>query len=135
MTKVEYLKDNKVYWFDRELTDQEKELFYLGELQGTFLRDFVEPMKETSYQQAYEALMADIETGKKLIVAFMIDNRLNEFVNDENAFSLMATFGTAKAFAEVGDLRRIRQILSSIPFDEVYTQERHEKYLKILDGE
>lgn len=131
--KVEYLRDGKVYSFGKELDDQEKALFNSGELQGTFERDFVEPVKITNYQQAYEQLMADIETGKKLIVAFMIDNRLSEFVNDENAFSLIETFGTAKAFAEVGDLQRIKQILSSIPFDEVYTEERHNRYMEILN--
>lgn len=133
--KVEYLKydDNKVYWFDRQLDESEFAKFQNGELQGTFERDFVEPVKFDEYQLAYEQLNADIKTGEKLIKEFMVDNRLSPTVTTANAPAMLQVFGNAKTLAECGDLKNVKAILQSITIDEIYTQERHDKYMSILD--
>lgn len=130
--RAEYLRENKVFSFDKELTPEEILKFNNGQIHGTFERDFVEIPKKNEYQIAYELLTLDIEKGKTLIKEFLVDNRLSPNVTTADSIRLLQLFGTAKALAEVGDLKNVRLILSSLEINEIYTQERHDKYMSIL---
>lgn len=78
-----------------------------------------------------ERLDMDMQFCQDLITTFVYDNREIGTTQAEND-ALMAKFQTVLAFAQVGAVESINAHLPTIPTDEVFTQERKDKYMQMI---
>ena len=78
-----------------------------------------------------ERLDMDMQFCQDLITTFVYDNREIGTTQEQND-ALMAKFQTVLAFAQVGAVESINAHLPSIPTDEVFTQERKDKYMQMI---
>lgn len=78
-----------------------------------------------------ERLDNDISFGQQLIFIFVEDNRLMN-ITTEQSDELMTKFQNILSFAQVGGITSINAHLPNIPTDEIFTQERKDKYLKLI---
>ena len=78
-----------------------------------------------------ERLDMDMNFCQDLITTFVYDNREIGTTQEQND-ALMAKFQTILAFAQVGAVESINAHLPTIPTDEVFTQERKDKYMQMI---
>jgi hypothetical protein len=78
-----------------------------------------------------ERLDNDISFGQQLIFIFVEDNRVMN-ITTEQSDELMTKFQSILSFAQVGGITSINAHLPNIPTDEIFTQERKDKYLKLI---
>ena len=71
--------------------------------------------------------------GSELINVFVYDNRVME-ITTEQSEAVLVKFRDILAFAQTGAITSIQTYLPLIPIDEVFTQERKDKYIQMIDG-
>ena len=81
-----------------------------------------------SIEQRYEM---DKNFCDNLISTFVLDNRNIGTTPAEND-ALMSKFQLVLGFAQVGAVKDINAHLPSIPTDEIYTEERKDKYIQMI---
>jgi len=75
-------------------------------------------------------LSNDKNFGNKLVDTFLIDNRESPIAfNPQLSISVLQKFQGVKALAEVGDIKNVMLMLNYIEVDELFTQERKDKYI------
>ena len=95
------------------------------------------PNATAEFHLAYEApsipdrLKSDIDFGSSLIFTFVEDNRIAETTQEQND-ALLVKFRDILAFAQTGSIESINVHLPNIVVDEVFTQERKDKYLAMV---
>ena len=68
--------------------------------------------------------------GNKLVDTFLIDNRESPIAfNPQLSINVLQKFQGVKALAEVGDIKNVMLMLNYIEVDELFTQERKDKYI------
>lgn len=75
-----------------------------------------------------ERLSLDIEFCNQLILQFVYDNREMD-ITPEQSENVLIKFRDILAFAQTGAVLSIQTYLPLIPIDEVFTQERKDKYM------
>jgi len=78
-----------------------------------------------------ERLPYDMGFCSNLITIFLEDNRSVGTTQDQRN-TLMAKFELILQFAQVGDIATINATLPSIATDEIFTQERKDKYMSMI---
>lgn len=80
-------------------------------------------------------LQLDKDFGNILLDEFLKDNRILPVAFTPSiSLQLLQTFAPIKALAEVGDIKNVKAILSTIPTDNIYTQERKDKYIQMCNN-
>ena len=78
-----------------------------------------------------ERLDSDLEFGQHLIYVFVEDNRIME-ITSEQSEQVLVKFRDILAFAQTGAVTSIQTYLPLIPVDDVFTQERKDKYIQMI---
>ena len=73
----------------------------------------------------------NIAKGEAMILDYLADNRRLRLTN-EQSLQQLAKFQVIKALLQVGDLSSAKALLSVTEVDEIFTQERKDKYLSML---
>ena len=82
-----------------------------------------------------DKLKADKIFCSNLIDTFLIDNRDFPLAfTPEISLGLMQKFAPIKALCEVGDIKIVKALMSGVVTDSVFTQERKEKYLQMINN-
>ncbi len=72
--------------------------------------------------------------GETLKDTFLVDNwNLPIRFTPEMSFALMQKFQGIMAFASVGEIRRISELLPHIEVDTIFTQERKDRYTQMVN--
>ena len=79
-----------------------------------------------------ERLGLDIDFCNNLINCFLQDNRI-EGVTTLQGEALMVKFSTTLSFAQVGAVNSVKEHLQAIEVDDVFTEERKQKYISKID--
>ena len=79
-----------------------------------------------------ERLIMDLEFGSSLIYVFVEDNRIMD-ITSEQSEAVLVKFRDVLAFAQTGAITSIQTYLPLIPTDEVFTQERKDKYSQMIN--
>ena len=90
--------------------------------------EYVGPVAPITIEERY---IMDKQFCDELISTFVLDNR-NIGTTSEQNDALMSKFQLVLGFAQVGAVLDINAHLPSIPTDEVYTQERKDKYMQMI---
>ena len=78
-----------------------------------------------------ERLTMDMQFGQDLVFVFVEDNRIMGTTQEQND-AILVKFRDILAFAQTGAIESINVHLPSIPTDEVFTQERKDKYIQMV---
>lgn len=78
-----------------------------------------------------ERLIMDLEFGQNLVYVFVEDNRIMN-ITPAQSEAVLVKFRDILAFAQTGAITSINTYLPAIPVDEVFTQERKDKYMQMI---
>ena len=78
-----------------------------------------------------ERLNSDLQFGQELIYVFVEDNRIMD-ITSEQSEEVLVKFRDILAFAQTGAVTSIQTYLPLIPVDDVFTQERKDKYIQMI---
>ena len=78
-----------------------------------------------------ERLNSDLQFGQQLIYIFVEDNRIMAITSAQSEAALVK-FRDILAFAQTGAVTSIATYLPLIPVDDVFTQERKDKYIQMI---
>lgn len=80
----------------------------------------------------YKQMVQDrIDLGKKIMLEYLADNAEINLTYEQSILQLQK-FQVVKAFLEVGNLEDSKVMIENIAPDEVFTQERKDKYLAMF---
>jgi hypothetical protein len=78
-----------------------------------------------------ERLNLDMSFGQELVYVFVEDNRIMDITSAQSE-AVLQKFRDILAFAQTGAITSIATYLPAIPVDEVFTQERKDKYIQMI---
>ena len=93
-----------------------------------YTAEFYAPYTPPSIQ---ERLQMDMQFGQNLVFVFVEDNRIMGTTQEQND-AILVKFRDILAFAQTGAIESINTHLPNIPVDEVFTQERKDKYITMV---
>ena len=74
----------------------------------------------------------DMQFGQELVFVFVEDNRIMGTTQEQND-AILVKFRDILAFAQTGAIESINTHLPNIAVDEVFTQERKDKYIDMVN--
>ena len=120
--KTYIINDTIITYYDVNGNEEYKEGFFGAVKEGYY-------SSENEYK-----LKCDVEFGFKLIAEFLIDNRLSPIAfNPQLSMSVLQKFQVVKSLAEVGDIKNVKLMLYMIETDELFTNERKDKYIQMCE--
>ena len=93
-----------------------------------YIAEFYAPYVPITLQ---ERLNSDLQFGQELIYVFVEDNRIMD-ITSEQSEEVLVKFRDILAFAQTGAVTSIQTYLPLIPVDDVFTQERKDKYIQMI---
>lgn len=78
-------------------------------------------------------LAADMEFGASLIREFLLGNRNDPNVKTADSLALLVKFSPAENLLRLGDIRKCRGLIDSFGTDLIFTVERKQNYLNLID--
>jgi len=126
---MDYYKTSKDNWSVIEKYDTEAEAQAVADGFGTgytveYLYPYVPPTPE-------ERLGPDQFFCSSLINIFLQDNRIAG-VTAQQGEALMGKFSTTLSFAQVGAITSVDYHIKNMAVDDVFTQERKDKYIELI---
>ena len=91
--------------------------------------EYIGPVEPISIEQR---LSMDMSFGQELVNDFVYDNRIMS-ITSEQSEAVLVKFRDILAFAQTGAITSIQTYLPLIPTDEVFTQERKDKYTQMIN--
>jgi hypothetical protein len=92
----------------------------------TYLYPYVPPTLQ-------ERLQMDLDFGNHLVFTFVEDNRIQAITTTQSE-ALLVKFRDILAFAQTGAITSIATYLPNISVDDVFTQERKDKYITMINN-
>ena len=127
---MNYYKISKDLWSCTKRFDTLEEAQAFADSLGTgYTVEFVGPYVPPSIE---EKLSLDMSFGLELVNTFVYDNRIMQ-ITSEQSEAVLVKFRDILAFAQTGAITSIQTYLPLIPIDEVFTQERKDKYIQMID--
>ena len=126
---MNYYKTSKDNWavVQKYATIEEAQAFADGLGEG-YTVEYVGPVPQITIEERYGM---DKSFCDNLISTFVLDNRNMGTTADQNN-ALMSKFQTILGFAQVGAVKDINNHLPNIATDDVYTEERKDKYIQMI---
>ena len=127
---MNYYKISKAAWSVIEKYKNEAEALAAAASFGAgYSVEYIAPYTAPTIE---ERLEKDLYFGNSLIFTFVQDNR-NQGINTEQSEALLLKFRDILAFAQTGAITSIAKYLPLIETDSIYTEERKEKYISLIN--
>ena len=122
-------KISKDYWeVVKKFATLEDAQAFADSLGEGYTAEYYAPYTPPSIQQR---LKMDIQFGQDLVFSFVEDNRIIGTTQEQND-AILVKFRDILAFAQTGAINSINVHLPNIAIDEVFTQERKDKYIAMV---
>jgi len=122
-------KISKDYWeVVKKFATLEDAQAFADSLGEGYTAEFYAPYTSPTIQ---ERLQMDMSFGQDLVFVFVEDNRIMGTTQEQND-AILVKFRDILAFAQTGAIESINTHLPNIPIDEVFTQERKDKYIAMV---
>ena len=126
---MNYYKISKDYWeVVQKFATLEDAQAFADSLGEGYTAEFYAPYTPPTIQ---ERLQMDMQFGQDLVFVFVEDNRIMGTTQEQND-AILVKFRDILAFAQTGAIESINTHLPNIPIDEVFTQERKDKYMAMV---
>jgi len=126
---MDYYKISKDYWnVVKKFSSLQDAQIFADSLGEGYTAEFYAPYIPPTIE---EKTHMNMTFGSELVTLFINDNAAMN-PTQEQSDALMSKFQTILSFAQVGGITSINAHLPSIPTDEIFTQERKDKYLQMI---
>ena len=126
---MDYYKISKDFWSAiKKFASLEDAQAFADSLGEGYTAEFYAPYTPPTIQ---ERLQMDMSFGQELVFVFVEDNRIMGTTQEQND-AILVKFRDILAFAQTGAIESINTHLPNIPVDEVFTQERKDKYIAMV---
>lgn len=126
---MNYYKIIKDLWSVLKRFDTlEKAQIFADTLGDGYAAEFYTPYVPPTLQ---ERLDSDLQFGQELIYVFVEDNRIMGITTRQSE-GVLVKFRDILSFAQTGAITSIATYLPAIPVDDVFTQERKDKYIQMI---
>ena len=126
---MNYYKISKDLWSCiKKFESLEDAQAFADSLGEGYTAEFYAPYTPPTIQ---ERLQMDMQFGQDLVFVFVEDNRIMGTTQEQND-AILVKFRDILAFAQTGAVESINAHLPNIPVDEVFTQERKDKYMAMV---
>jgi hypothetical protein len=127
---MNYYKISKDNWScTKEFATLEEAQEFAASLGKGYEVEYIGPVEPISIEQR---LSMDMSFGQELVNDFVYDNRIMS-ITSEQSEAVLVKFRDILAFAQTGAITSIQTYLPLIPTDEVFTQERKDKYTQMIN--
>ena len=126
---MDYYKIKKELWtLIKQFSNMSDAQSFADDLGDGYKAEFYKEYTPPGVQQRLEM---DLDFGSHLIYVFVEDNRIMD-ITSEQSEAVLVKFRDVLAFAQTGAITSIQTYLPLIPTDEVFTQGRKDKYIKMI---
>ena len=127
---MDYYKIYKENWsLIRQFSTLQDAQAFADNLGTGYTAEFYKAYTPPTIQQR---LSNDLDFGNYLVYVFVEDNRIMN-ITPEQSEAVLVKFRDILAFAQTGAITSIQTYLPLIPVDEVFTQERKDKYIQMIN--
>ena len=126
---MNYYKISKDFWaVVQEYATIDEAQTYANSLGEGYSVEYVGPVEPITLEQR---LNMDLSFGNDLIYVFVEDNR-KMVITPQQSEDVLVKFRDILGFAQTGAITSINAYLPAIPTDDVFTQERKDKYIQMI---
>ena len=126
---MNYYKIYKGNWsLIRQFATLEEAQTFADSLGTGYAAEFYKAYTPPTIQQR---LSNDLDFGSYLVYVFVEDNRIMN-ITPEQSEAVLVKFRDILAFAQTGAITSIQTYLPLIPTDDVFTQQRKDKYVQMI---
>ena len=127
---MDYYKIFKGLWsLIKQFSSLEDAQIFADTLGAGYTAEFY---KEYTPPTIQERLQSDLDFGAHLIYIFVEDNRIMG-ITSEQSEAVLVKFRDILAFSQTGAITSIQTYLPLISTDDVFTQERKDKYIQMIN--
>ena len=127
---MDYYKIYKDRWtLIKQFLNMSDAQSFADNLGDGYKAEFYEAYTAPTIQQRLDM---DLDFGNHIVYIFVEDNRVMD-ITSEQSQAVLVKFRDVLAFAQTGAITSINTYLPLIPTDDVFTQERKDKYIKIIN--
>ena len=127
---MDYYTISKDYWSTiQKFATLEDAQIFADNLGSGYNVEYYGPYVPLTIEQRLES---DMNFGFELVKTFVQDNREVGTTQEQND-ALLTKFRDVLAFAQTGAVESIQAHLPSIAIDEIFTQERKDKYIAMVN--
>jgi len=128
---MDYYKIFKGLWsLIKQFASLEDAKLFATELGDGYTAEFY---KEYTPPTIQERLQNDLDFGAHLIYVFVEDNRTMN-ITPQQSEAVLVKFRDILAFSQTGAINSIQNYLPLISTDEVFTQQRKDKYINLINN-
>ncbi len=128
---MNYYKIYKDRWYViRQFTTLDDAQAFADTLGVGYTAEFYKKYTQPTIQ---ERLNMDLDFGNQLVYVFVEDNRIMG-ITSEQSETILVKFRDILAFSQTGAITSIQSYLPLIPTDDVFTQERKDKYIQMISN-
>lgn len=126
---MDYYKIYKDQWsLIKQFATLENAQAFADTLGTGYTAEFYKAYTPPTIQQR---LNMDLDFGSHLVYIFVEDNRVMD-ITAEQSEAVLVKFRDILAFAQTGAITSIQTYLPLIPTDDVFTQQRKDKYVQMI---
>ena len=126
---MDYYKIYKDQWsLIKQFASLEDAQAFADTLGTGYTAEFYKAYTPPTIQQR---LNMDLDFGSHLVYIFVEDNRVMD-ITPEQSEAVLVKFRDILAFAQTGAITSIQTYLPLIPTDDVFTQQRKDKYVQMI---
>jgi hypothetical protein len=127
---MDYYKIYKDQWsLVKQFANLEDAQAFADTLGVGYTAEFYKAYTPPTIQQRLDM---DMDFGSHIIYIFVEDNRVMD-ITPEQSEAVLVKFRDILAFAQTGAITSIQNYLPLIPTDDVFTQERKDKYITMIN--
>ncbi len=128
---MDYYKITKDLWsVTKRFSSLEDAQSFADTLGTGYTAEFYKAYTPPTIQQRLDM---DLDFGSHLVYVFVEDNRVMD-ITPEQSETVLVKFRDILAFAQTGAITSIQTYLPLIPTDDVFTQERKDKYIQMISN-
>ena len=128
---MDYYKIYKDQWsLIKQFSTLEDAQAFADTLGTGYTAEFYKAYTPPTIQQRLDM---DLDFGSHIIYIFVEDNRVMD-ITPEQSEAVLQKFRDILAFAQTGAITSIQTYLPTIPTDDVFTQERKDKYTQMINA-
>lgn len=126
---MDYYKIYKDQWsLIKQFASLEDAQAFADTLGTGYTAEFYKAYTPPTIQQRLDM---DLDFGSHLVYIFVEDNRVMD-ITPEQSEAVLVKFRDILAFAQTGAITSIQTYLPLIPTDDVFTQQRKDKYVQMI---
>jgi hypothetical protein len=118
--------------FNNFNTLEEAETWALENYDNTWAVELASENQQITPLTIERRLPLDIDFGYQIIGEFLKDNRLYGYIPIQDSINLLNKFSDIEKLCRLGAIKDVQTLMQDVIVDDIFTQERKDKYLSMI---